>query len=470
MSANQFFVRRSREVASRVLGQESTTGPSDDESIISIHRHSTDKHQEADCGIRYDLGRLEKLFAGPVPNSVLDLLEIAVATFAADKYVKRDIQITGNDSDDRLETRNIKLRIPVLSPSFSIDEVEDLFAEMVSHMTRDVVEFEFIQLETADDIRIQQRFEAVDEAVSLLSDGLDSTGGIFYNQSQGIDSAYMTVNYGGGIKPTVESIADQTNIAPVIHRVRFDGDMTEFTQFSRGLLHLSFGVATAVAKGITTIQCFENGIMSQFVILQDGWRTTRTVSPHLLRTFNHVLDQTFPEPYQVTNPFRTETKTEIVNRIPQTDLVRETVSCPHYTRYDFAEQDNCGLCVPCLIRNIAILASNHDIPTHELAVHDSFAADFKRRVFEDDVEVANASANSPEAFFRAFAEIAYFCRQFQNADHQMFTLEYPELHSSPVYDLHRRFAANFTVALEDIAQNNQTIQSFLPEYSEVSSE
>ncbi|WP_181687413.1 7-cyano-7-deazaguanine synthase, partial [Halorhabdus salina] len=412
--------------------------------------------------IKYDHSITQESFSSKVPDIVLDMLEIATATFAADKASNRGVDIDEKNIDDSLlETRNIKLQIPVLSPGLATGEVEQLYSEMVSHMTHDIVEYEFHQIAPVESVGEVSTQSSID-AVGLLSDGLDSAAGIYHNKSEGIDSVHTTVNYGQGVRSKAENIADQAGINHRAYRIASDRSR-EYTQFSRGLLHLSFAVAEALAVGTDEIHCFENGIMARFLILSDGWMTTRTVSPQFLAYFNEILSTVLEQPLEVENPFRDLTKTEITEKVPDTEVVKQTVSCPHSR---WTRGNNCGLCIPCLIRNIGIIASDHEIPLGELSEYNALLeADFERQSIDFDVseDGLNPSASSPEVFFKGIAEIAFFCRRVLEDSPQQLASEYPELLDKPVYDQHHGFAENFVDALGIVAHENPTIQTLLPD-------
>jgi 7-cyano-7-deazaguanine synthase in queuosine biosynthesis len=471
MKSEKYFVYRHPEFHRRTEQDLREYDKTDYEDIIAVipyrdsecgqkHDYSRRRPSEDYDYIRYDHSITQDSFSGDVSDIVLDILEISAATFAADKAVEREIDVDEEDLDNSLlETRNIKLQIPVLSPELATEEVEQLYSDMVSHMTHDVVEYEFLQVEPVESVDQVSNQGGVD-VVSLLSDGVDSTGGIYHNKSERVESVYATVNYGQGIRSKAEKIADQAGVDHRAYRVKSDRGR-EYTQFSRGLLHLSFAVAEAVAQGADEIRCFENGIMARFLILSEGWLTTRTVSPLFVGYFNEILSSVMDQPLEVVNPFRDLTKTEIINKVPDPKVVKQTVSCPHST---WIGGNNCGLCVPCLIRNTGIISSDHKIPFEDLSEYNALLeADFKSPSFDVDVseEGLNQSANSPRVFFKGITEIAYFCRRVLEDNPRQLADEYPELLDQSIYSQHHRFAANFLGALEQVANENSTAQILL---------
>jgi len=468
MKSQKFFVYRHPEFRRRTQQDLQEYDKTDFDDIVAVipyrnsefpqeHDYSRRRPSEDWDYIKYDHSITQESFSGKVPDIVLDILEIATATFAADKAVNREVDIDEKNIDDSLlETRNIKLQIPVLSPALATEEAEQLYSDMVSHMTHDIVEYEFHYIEPVESVGQVSTPSSID-AVGLLSDGLDSAAGIYHNKSEGINSVHTTVNYGQGVKSKAENIADQAGIDHRAYRVKSDRSR-EYTQFSRGLLHLSFAVAEALAVGTDEIHCFENGIMARFLILSDGWMTTRTVSTQFLAYFNEILSTVLEQPLDVENPFRDLTKTEITEKVPDAAVVKQTVSCPHSR---WTEGNNCGLCIPCLIRNIGIIASDHEISLDELSEYNALLeADFEEHSLDFDVseDGLNPSASSSEVFFKGIAEIAFFCRRVLEDSPRELADEYSELLDESIYNQHYRFAENFVDAVETVTGKNSTIQ------------
>ncbi|UWG50149.1 hypothetical protein AArcCO_0831 [Halalkaliarchaeum sp. AArc-CO] len=473
MTTEKYYVLRHPEFQRRTESKLRKKDETDYDNIIAVVPYKKDefpyevdysrrKPLEADEVVKYDHSITHNLFQDRVPDIVLDILEIAVATFAADKAVDRGVKINDEDFDEsRLNTRNIKLQVPVLSPEIATEEMERLYSEMVSHMTRDVVEYDFQLVGKTESID-RYTGQCGDNTVSLLSDGLDSTAGIYHNKSQGTESEYVTVNYGSGVRPKVEEIAEEAEIDPQIFKTRYEGS-GESTQFSRGLLHLSFAAAAGSAFGANEIRCFENGIMARFLILSEGWMTTRTVSPLFLTYFNKILDS-LSKPITVKNPFVNHTKTEIISKIPSTETVQKAISCPHKAWFG---NQNCGLCVPCLIRNIGIIQSSHEVALEDLSKYNPLlSANFENQTFDVEIkENLNDNANSQDVFFKAVAEIAYFCRRILKENPRDLAIEYPELLNRPIYRQHHLFAENFVESMHTASEKNPTLSYLVRESS-----
>lgn len=469
MTVDAFHVIRSREAAQR-MDEEFEDRREVDSDPIVVSKHGAQRDIDETIEIKYDQETVAEWFDGPVPDLVLDLIEIALATYAADRNVERTISIPDDDYQARVNTRNLRFTVPILSDGLSGGVAERLLGETVSRTSRDLVEYRTHQPTVTASVPLQEGTEELD-AVSLFSGGIDSTGGVFHNRKEGIEASYLSLNY-AGVSPLVDSVGNRIGINPEVVGIELVGRSKEFTQFSRGFLHLVFGVAAALGYGAPTLQCFENGLVARFDILQDGWMTTRTVQPEFLDSFNALLRESVGERVVVDNPFDDRTKTDVLNLIPRRDVALETVSCPHSDRFNGVEsdQDNCGLCVPCVIRTISLRASDHAVSEFPTTIFSPFfSADFDQLTLE--LEEWNPGefkieqrAVSPDVFVRSVVEIAYLCRHLVNGDDETVVSDYPELYDKRVIDFHRQFAEEFESAIENISKENPTAMRLLDPY------
>ena len=87
-----------------------------------------------------------------------------------------------------------------------------------------------------------------------------------------------------------------------------------------------------------------------------GALSTRTTHPHFLGLFQKILD-TVGLPVRVENPYALQTKGEMLSRcLDQANLrvlASETVSCGKWKR----TYQQCGKCVPCVIRRASFHAA-----------------------------------------------------------------------------------------------------------------
>lgn len=469
MTADAFHVIRSREAAQRMDKEFEDRREVDSDPIV-VSKHGAQRDIDGTIEIKYDQETVTEWFDGPVPDVVLDLIEIALATYAADRNVERAISIPDDDYRARVNTRNLRFTVPILADGLSGSVAERLLGETVSRTSRDLVEYRTYQPTVSMSVPLQERTRELD-AVSLFSGGIDSTGGVFYNRREGIEASYLSLNY-AGVSPLVDSVGNEAGVDPEVVSIELVGRSKEFTQFSRGFLHLVFGVAAALGYGAPLLQCFENGLVARFDILQDGWMTTRTVQPEFLDSFNALLRESVGERVAVDNPFDDRTKADVLNLIPRRDVVLETVSCPHADRFNGVEsdQDNCGLCVPCVIRTISLRASDHSVSELPTTIFNSFSgADFDQLTLEledwnpEEFKIEQRAV-SPDVFVRSVVEIAYLCRHLLNGDEELVVGDYPELYDERVLNFHRQFAEEFESAIESISKENPTATRLLDPY------
>lgn len=460
MTANSFYVIRSSETRSRISKALDEDNRPTDSDFLVVSRYGAERDIDGDVEIRYDQETVAGWFDGPIPDQVLDLVEIALATYAADRATPRRTTIVEDDYKSRLGTRNIRLAVPVLSYQFDTTNVERLLSEVVSRTTRDIFEYETHQPGPISSHSLPERDGNVD-AISLFSGGIDSTGGIFYNRRHDIDASYLTLNY-SGVRPLTNKISSRAGIETDIVPIDYPDSAEDYTQFSRGFLHLAFGTAAAVGQGASLVQSFENGIVARFLVLQDAWTTTRTVEPTFLTRYNALLEEVYDADVRVQNPFETWTKTEVVDLIPDAELISQTVSCPHQQPFNHHELDHCGLCMPCSLRTLALLASSHPWSPEEHTIHTPFTeTNFESMTLKTEVKSApgvnlNTDAVGPDVFLKGISEVSFFCRQLLHGHQSELAEDYPELYDPNTFNLHRRFADEFETAIGQIDSINST--------------
>jgi hypothetical protein len=101
------------------------------------------------------------------------------------------------------------------------------------------------------------------------------------------------------------------------------------------------------------------GINVPLVASRAGSLSTRTTHPHFLERLGDVLSAVRITNHLV-NPFRLETKGEVVRRCRNgallSRIVGESISCAHPEagRWQKLTPSNCGYCFPCLIRRASL--------------------------------------------------------------------------------------------------------------------
>ena len=308
---------------------------------------------------------------GPTPADLpplaLDMVDLAAAVYLTDIAVARG----------RLEewTRSISLAAPVRRPDFWNAAATD-FRALLYNLTHDNFEVTFYQRpdvpgpEGADVLPAD--FEP--DCVCMLSGGVDSLAGAVTLQTGGRSPMYAMHRSGnpavltaqGRVLGAIEGHWPEAcgfapyHVAPhtTERSLPFPAaEEREPSRRARSLLFLAVAEAAAVACGVDEVFMFENGVLSAalpLTLARAGSMSTRSTHPTLLRGFNGLCERAGLAP-RVTNPFIYQTKADLVRDVLRPALspaeVQGTVSCWATGRAN----RQCGGCVPCLLRRIAML-------------------------------------------------------------------------------------------------------------------
>lgn len=308
---------------------------------------------------------LLRLGVQPSARSV-DLLSIALAVTAADSFVPRD------QADDGWG-RELKIIVPVrdVAPWLS---VRTTLEALLSFLSGDTWSFEFVtggeEPPALAAIRSHQRRVdlSAGDLVSLFSGGLDSSISTIELLAQGGRPILVSHAYTGD--QTV-----QTNVASALPvavphasvNVWPTSDLaSEISMRSRSFLFLAIAAMVADCKsklkggGPIELRVPENGLIALNAPLTPrrlGSHSTRTTHPHYLALLQTLFDNVGIAAV-LNNPFELLTKGEMVGRF-QGDptfikIASGTVSCGKWKR----KSQQCGRCVPCLIRRASLYAGD----------------------------------------------------------------------------------------------------------------
>lgn len=298
-----------------------------------------------------------------IPVQIMDFLSIALAVTAADTFVQRE------NSEDGW-TRQLSLRLPLNEPSRWISLKKEL--ESALHfLSGDIWNFEFCNGGYAppEPYSKHSRFDLIKikgiDCVSLFSGGLDSAIGAIDLLAKGRTPLLVSHAYKGD-KSRQDQIAKKLNG----HYSRFEINadphiyqgITDITMRTRSLNFLAFAVLGACAVQEVSqqekIDIFvpENGFISLNAPLTSrriGSLSTRTTHPHFIASMQNIFDL-IGIPCQITNPYQFKTKGQMVsqclNKKLLSEVVESTVSCSHWKR----KNQQCGVCVPCIIRRASL--------------------------------------------------------------------------------------------------------------------
>lgn len=301
-----------------------------------------------------------------VPQRAYDFLSIAMAVMATDEFVSRRDTATDGFA------RDLAVTIGVADPQAWSQQALSLAATL-GFLTGDNWNLNFIgngkaSPTLADRLRMRTRIHASQcDQVCLFSGGLDSLiGAVEVIQDANVRPLLVSRSATGDngyqrnllkILPTTPAF--RINDAP--RKAKLVPWNKEGTTRSRSLLFLALAACCADAisqfRNISTTRLLipENGVIAINAPLTHrriGAASTRTAHPHYLQGLRRCF-QAVGIKADIYNPFAFQTKGEMIlnssYRALLDPLVLRTVSCGKYKR----KSQQCGRCLPCLIRRSA---------------------------------------------------------------------------------------------------------------------
>lgn len=306
--------------------------------------------------------RCNQLFSNgsyvPIENTAaIDLVNIFLEIYVGDIGNKR----VGN------RPRNISITAYVDEKNYVLwkknSQLIEQLAEFVTEGDKDGWE---INLEACTySFEAQQmtlRYSALDN-ISLISGGLDSYCGAYYNEKEEQKTLYCGYKTSNVDTSAINSVSTflqnrKGNLGTRSY-ARVSKNKKEYTQRTRSLLFFSLAVLTAIKEKIDIVKVNENGIMSLNPSFQTRG-TTKTTHPKTIYLYQLILDNIGIN-VKIQHPFLFMTKGEMVNSLSleYKKNIKNTRSCSrsmHDPRYDTSGQVSCGACVPCLLRKISMAA------------------------------------------------------------------------------------------------------------------
>jgi hypothetical protein len=302
----------------------------------------------------------------PVDPVAFDFLSIALAVIAADTFIDRASKSANAWS------RKLSLEIPLARPAVW-QRVSGQLEQALKFLSGDQWKLSFSAGGKAPPSKesILRHFRthigiAATDCCCLFSGGLDSMIGARRLIEEGRTPLLISHSYRGD-KSYQEHVAP--GLGKVLPRFKananpvFSGQNKNDTSMrTRSFGFLAFGVVGASAlssvKGAGNrikLHVPENGFIALNAPLtrrRIGSRSTRTTHPHFLAQVQAILDRV-GLPVQLENKYRHMTKGEMLKALsPGKELTQtalSTVSCGKWKR----KSQQCGHCVPCLIRRAA---------------------------------------------------------------------------------------------------------------------
>lgn len=301
-----------------------------------------------------------------ISDEVMDFLTISLAVTAADTFIIRDNCFDG-------WTRNINLFVSLNNPVIW-EKNKPLLEKALQFLSGDVWNFNF----KGDGPKPPQPFKAVNgrklinleglDCVSLFSGGLDSAIGVIDFLSSGRKPLLISHSYKGD-KTKQDQIAHKIREKGTFSRLRSSanpigrGMTRDITMRTRSLNFLAFALVGAYAvKQINnhkdlSIFVPENGFISLNAPLTHrrvGSLSTRTTHPYFIGMIQELFNN-LGFGVRLINPYQFMTKGQMVSNCKDSKMLSEivdlTVSCSHWKR----KNQQCGYCVPCMIRRAALM-------------------------------------------------------------------------------------------------------------------
>ena len=318
------------------------------------------------CGIGTRMEWAFKRLDLDVPQRAYDFLSIAMSVMAADEFVSR--RETSKDGF----ARDFFLEIAVADPDSWSQQALGL-AETFGFLTGDNWQISFIKggkiaPTQRQKLKMRTRIDASRcDLVCLFSGGLDSLiGAVDVIQNPNISPLLVSRSATGDssyqkkllrILPATQAF--RINDAP--RKAKLVSWEKEGTTRSRSLLFIALAACCADAishtrnVASTKLLIPENGVIAinpPLTHRRIGAASTRTAHPHYLQGLQKCFDAVGIRAH-IENPFALLTKGEMIlkssHRTLLDPLVPQTVSCGKYKR----RGQQCGRCLPCIIRRSA---------------------------------------------------------------------------------------------------------------------
>ena len=388
-----------------------------------------------------------------------DLLVVGASIFAADIATKR--------GQHHNFIRGIELMIPVVNlPVF--ENVVDDIRYALHLLSSDAWTINFTQRDGLPE-KIRNKKARKSGKVLLFSGGLDSfAAAVLLAQRTDQVQLVSHVTANRVISGTQDCLEDylKKRYADKFSRLAFrvtgygkptksfpfpqDQDREE-TQRTRSFMFLC--LAGLVARRLSfqdVVMIAENGQMAIHLPLSAGRISafsTHTAHPEFVSVMSEILSKILRYEIKIENPFIHMTKAEVVKlTLPDhKDILDQTVSCWKASRV--SNFHHCGICVPCLIRRIALESNNIFLPECE------------RDLLRENISELSADDDGK----RNLVDLCEFISHFK-ANHSLAELQvlFPELATASydvkkVVKMYKNFAAEAMAVFENYPEVRKTM-------------
>jgi hypothetical protein len=329
----------------------------------------------ADANVRIKIEDVTSAFSRVPAPRLIDALEVASYVYAADAKTRRGTQW----SDDSIEpwTRQLVFRIAVRDLEFwRRSDVLQVLTQTLQFLTDDKISFEFVQLTCEPPL--QEYLDLgpdggpfpVSPSVMMFSGGLDSLAGACEQASAGMPLVLVShrpvATISSRQRKLVSGLSKKYPETRILHVPvwvnKASSGPHEPTQRTRSFLFALLGTVVARMLGSSTLDLFENGIVSLNLPVADEAiraRSSRTTNPLALRYLSELASLVSESSFTINNPYLYLTKADVVGRIVHAgagELIGLSVSCAH-SMFKSKSQQHCGICSQCIDRRVGVLAA-----------------------------------------------------------------------------------------------------------------
>jgi 7-cyano-7-deazaguanine synthase in queuosine biosynthesis len=380
---------------------------------------------------------------GKLTSLERDVLVVASSIFACDLAFQR--------GERENFTRQIDVTIPVVNLAVFNHVVEDLRYALYT-LSNDAWNLRFVQQSGNPETPCEwpQNHEG---KVLLFSGGLDSfAAAIHYGDGGGQMQLVSHITANRVVSEAQEKLFNYLDrqysrqfcrlafrvggVSKASKGYPFPSDQDrEETQRTRSFLFLSLAALVARRNGFRDVVLIaENGQMSIHLPLtaaRISAFSTHTAHPEFVHIIAQILSTLLAYPIRIENPFLYRTKAEVIQTVVlhHSTMVGATVSCWKASRLG-NRYNHCGVCIPCLVRRIAVEA------------HGVQLSEYKRNLMTENV----AALHPDDEGKRNLVELAEFITLFEHNHPQAFLEDvYPDLinryiDATKAVEMYRRFA------------------------------
>lgn len=312
-----------------------------------------------------------------LPEPLADLLDVAMAVYAADRICRRS---PGKryDNEELVQGRILNLRIPVRDPErWQAEALQSSLVHLLESLTFDTWRINFCaaRKKPQDAYQIKAFDDHINKPfVALFSGGLDSLVGAAVQGSSYPDSTGILTIATSNVRLSQlqNHLVGQLNQAglarflPVIIPHHLDTLTNEIyperkqekSQRSRGFIYPALGMVVATLAGSDSLYVYENGVGAlnlPFTRATVGADHSRAMHPKNLVLSTKFFSRLLGSPFRLYNPSMWKTKGMMCAELKQLDLgelAMKSASCDGFPLRD--QYPQCGKCTSCLLRRVSL--------------------------------------------------------------------------------------------------------------------